>query len=102
MNGLEFARCLTAGDLTRVLVHAAPSQASVEVVDDEHRLIAAGDVDRDGEYSPMTELTIEDGTVRRREVWPTDEHHGLAVLLAGGAVYPVSYTHLTLPTKRIV
>lgn len=86
MNGLEFARCLTAGGLTRVLVHAAPSQASVEVVDDEHRLIASGDVDREGEYSPMTELTIESAGVTRREVWPSQEHHGLAVLLPGGEV----------------
>jgi hypothetical protein len=86
MNGLDFARCLTAGDLTRVLVHAAPSQASAEVCDDERRHIATGDVDRDGEYSPMTELTIEGGTVRRREVWPSEEHHGLAVLLPGGEV----------------
>ncbi len=31
MNGLEFCYSLTAGDLNRVLVHAAPSNASVEV-----------------------------------------------------------------------
>lgn len=86
MNGLEFARSLTAGGLTRVLVHAAPSQASVEVTDDEHRLVANGDVDRDGEYSPMTELTIVGAGVTRREVWPTQEHHGLAVLMSGGEV----------------
>lgn len=86
MNGLEFARCVTAGGLTQVLVHAAPSQASVEVTDDEHRLVARGDVDRDGEYSPMTELRMEGGGFTRHEVWPTDEHHGLAVLLPGGEV----------------
>jgi hypothetical protein len=31
MNGLEFARCLTAGGLGLVLAHAAPAQMSVEV-----------------------------------------------------------------------
>ena len=35
MNGLEFARCTTAGGFTRVLVHAAPAQASVEVIADD-------------------------------------------------------------------
>jgi len=35
MNGLEFARfATTAGGFSRVLVHAAPSQASVEVIAD--------------------------------------------------------------------
>ncbi len=86
MNGLEFARCLTAGDLTRVLVHAAPTQMSVEVVDDEHRLVASGDADRHGDYSPMTELVLVGGRIERREIWPTEEHHGLAVLLSGGEV----------------
>lgn len=86
MNGLEFARGLTAGDLTRVLVHAAPTQMSVEVTDDEQHLVAAGDADRDGDYSPMTELVLVGGRVERREIWPTEEHHGLAVLLSGGEV----------------
>lgn len=33
MNGLEFARCTTAGGFRRVLIHAAPDQAKVEIVD---------------------------------------------------------------------
>lgn len=86
MNGLEFARSLTAGGLTQVLVHAAPAHASVEVVDDDHRLVARGDVDREGDYSPMTELTLHDGQLSRREVWPSPDHHGLPVLLPGGEV----------------
>lgn len=86
MNGLEFARCLTAGDLTRALMHAAPSQVSVEVRTDDGKLIAHGDLDRDGDYSPMTLLTVVDGEVRREEVWPSEEHHGLPVLLPGGEV----------------
>jgi hypothetical protein len=86
MNGLEFARCITAEGLTRVLVHAAPERVSVEVVDDQHHLVVAGDADRVGDYSPMTELTIDADRVARREVWPDENHHGLPVLLPGGEV----------------
>lgn len=85
MNGLEFSRCLTAGGLRRVLVHAAPAQLSVEVTDDRG-IVASGEADREGNYLPMTELVVQDGQVRRREVWPEQEHQGLAVLLAGGEV----------------
>lgn len=86
MNGLEFTTALTAGGLRQVLVHAAPAQASVEVRADDDTLIAKGDVERDGDYSPMTLITLDDSEVRRQEVWPTDDHLGMAVLLAGGEV----------------
>ena len=36
MNGLEFARCTTAGGFRRVLIHAAPAQAHVEICDENH------------------------------------------------------------------
>lgn len=84
MNGLEFGRYLTAGGLHHVLVHAAPASLSVEVVADDRSLVAAGDVDREGDYSPITELRLVDGSVERREVWPDDGHLGLPVLLPGG------------------
>ena len=45
MNGLEFARCTTAGDFTRVLVDAAPAKASVEVIADDGRVVAREDLD---------------------------------------------------------
>lgn len=86
MNGLEFARCTTAGGFTRVLVHAAPGLASVEVTADDGRLIARADVDRDGDYSPMTLMVLDGQRIRRSEVWPGEELHGLPVLLAGGEV----------------
>jgi hypothetical protein len=70
MNGLEFARYLTAGGLGLVLVHAAPAQMSVEVIDDDPRLVAAGDADRHGDYAPMTVLVIDHGRVERREIRP--------------------------------
>jgi hypothetical protein len=86
MNGLEFSRATTAGEFRRVLVHAAPAQISVEVVDDDGRRIVQADVDRVGEYSPMTLLDLADGEVHRSEVWPGEQHDGLLVLLSGGEV----------------
>ncbi len=84
MNGLEFSRCTAAGDPHRVLVHAAPGNAKVEVTAEDDGVIARGDVERVGEYSPMTLLELDGSTVRRSEVWPTDQLYGIPVLLAGG------------------
>ena len=87
MNGLEFSRALTAGGLRRVLVHAAPSQAQVEVTGDDGSHVASGRPEREGDYTPITELSLaEDGRISRREVWPDDSYLGLPVLLAGGEV----------------
>lgn len=85
MNGLEFARSTTAGDLRRVLVHAAPAQLSLEITADNGDPILSGNADRAGEYSPMTLLDLTAG-VTRKEVWPDDSMLGLPVLLAGGEV----------------
>lgn len=86
MNGLEFARCTTAGNITSALVHAAPAKMSVRITDADGALIAKGDADRTGEYSPMTLLVIHGEQITRSEVWPDSEMYGLAVLLAGGEV----------------
>lgn len=86
MNGLEFARCTTAGGFDRVLIHAAPGKAKVEVIADDDRVVARADLGRSGEYSPMTLLDLDGSTLRRSEVWPTDDLYGLPVLLAGGEV----------------
>ena len=86
MNGLEFSRALTAGDLRRVLVHAAPAQAQIEVVDDDGKTIASGRPEREGEHTPMTELRLDGDAVARTEVWPDESHIGLPVILAGGEV----------------
>lgn len=86
MNGLEFARATTASGFTHVLVHAAPSQAAIEIADDEGRRILRTDADRTGNYSPMTLLELSGGTMRRNEIWPTEAHYGLIVLLSGGEV----------------
>ena len=86
MNGLEFARCTTAGGFTTVLIHAAPARMSVEIRTENGELVTRGDVDRDGEYSPMTLLARDGEVLERAEIWPSAEHHGLPVLLSGGEV----------------
>src|SRR3954469_12751170 len=72
MNGLEFAKATTAGGFERVLIHAAPAQASVEVRSNTGEVVANGEVDRDGDYSPMTLLELTGGKLRRQEIWPGD------------------------------
>lgn len=86
MNGLEFTRATTAGGFTRVLVHAAPAHAQVEIRADDDRLIAQGDAERDGDYSPMTLLEIDGDQLHRGEIWPDESLYGLPVLVAGGEV----------------
>ncbi|MBB3081991.1 hypothetical protein [Geodermatophilus sabuli] len=86
MNGLEFARATTAGGFSRVLVHAAPARLQVEVVAEDDSVVVRADSDRDGDYSPITLLQLDGGTVTRSEVWPDAAMQGLPVLLPGGEV----------------
>jgi hypothetical protein len=86
MNGLEFCRSFTAGDLRHVLVHAAPSQMELEVRTEDGALVAGGRAERTEDYSPITELRLDGDGIHRREIWPTDDHLGLPVLLPGGEV----------------
>ena len=48
--------------------------------------VARADLERSGEYSPMTLVEIDGRAIRRSEVWPTEDFYGLPVLLAGGEV----------------
>ena len=86
MNGLEFARCTTAGGFERVLIHAAPGAAGITITDGDDRVVARGDLPRQGDYSPMTLIERDGSGLRRREVWPDEALYGLPVLLAGGEV----------------
>ena len=52
MNGLEFARCTTAGGFGRVLIHAAPGRAKIEVIADDDRVVARADLDRAASTRP--------------------------------------------------
>jgi len=69
-----------------VLIHAAPGQARIEIIDAADRVLARADLNRSGEYSPMTLVELDGSRLQRSEVWPTEEHHGLPVLLSGGEV----------------
>lgn len=87
MNGLESARATTAGGFERVLIHAAPAQASVEVTtEDGTPVVRADQLDREGDYSPMTLVERDGDSLRRCEVWPDETLYGLPVLLSGGEV----------------
>ena len=87
MNGLEFSRATTASRFTRALIHAAPAQLSVEIVDHRDIIVArSNDLDRIGDYLPMTLLIIDGTAISRSEAWPDDSMYGLPVLLAGGEV----------------
>jgi hypothetical protein len=86
MNGLEFAKCTTAGGFGRVLIHAAPADAKIEIIDGDDTVVARADLRRTGDYSPMTLIELDGSAMRRSEVWPDAGLYGLPVLLAGGEV----------------
>ena len=68
MNGLEFARCTTAGGFGRVLIHAAPADAKIEIIDGDDTVVARADLQRAGEYSPMTLIELDGPTTGLRRV----------------------------------
>src|SRR3954466_16302663 len=86
MNGLDFARALTAGGFSRVLVHAAPSRLRVHVTSGDGATVASGEPDRAGEDSPITPLELAGARLRRAAPWPDDGYLGLPVLRPGGEV----------------
>ena len=85
-TGLAFARGRI--DPTEVLwVHAAPDRLAVTVRAGDERIVGRGEpLEREGHYLPMTRLTLEDGTVRREDRWPTQADLGSLVILPGGEV----------------
>jgi hypothetical protein len=56
------------------------------VIDGDDRVVARADLERSGEYSPMTLIELAGPAMRRSEVWPAEDMFGLPVLLAGGEV----------------
>jgi hypothetical protein len=85
-TGMEFARGRI--DPTSVLwVHAAPERLAVTVREGDDRVIARGeDLRREGQYLPMTRLTLEGDEVRREDRWPAEADLGSLVILPGGEV----------------
>ncbi len=85
-TGLSFARCrLDSADI--VLVHAAPDALRVEVrAEDGSRRAFADQLRLEGDYYPMTRLTLAGASVVRTDGWPEAADIGRPVLLPGGEV----------------
>jgi hypothetical protein len=83
--GLEFARARLDG-YARLLVHAAPSRVDVDVRDGEGtQLASATGLEAEG-ATPMSRMTVRDGSIHRENVWPDESDVGLPVILPGGEV----------------
>jgi hypothetical protein len=83
--GLEFA-CARLDGYATLLVHAAPSRIEVVVRDAAGaQLASAEDLEAEG-ATPMTRLTVREGSIQRENVWPGDSDVGLPVILPGGEV----------------
>jgi|SRR5690606_33945247 len=67
-----------------VLVHAAPEYLTVEVEDENGDMVAfAQDLPRTQE-SPIALLRREGPVLVREDLWPTEAHLGMVVILPGG------------------
>ncbi len=83
--GLEVAHCLM-DPFDVVLAHSLPEKVDIEVVDEDGKRVAKGAGLRADGATPMSRLTIEDGGIRRENVWPTDADLGRPVIVAAGEV----------------
>ena len=84
-RGISFARGVM-DSCEIVLVHAAPSMLRVEVRDEKAIQVAFGDNLARTAESPMTQLTVKNGSVSRHDMWPTEADLGRPVILPGGEV----------------
>lgn len=84
-TGVPFARGRL--DATNVLlVHAAPPMLTIEVRSDSGKRIAyAQDLAQTADR-PMARLTVQGESIRREDLWPTQEDLGRLVILPGGEV----------------
>ena len=84
-QGLLFARGrLQATDL--LLVHAAPANLRVDVVDVAGKLLARGTNLRRTAETPIALLRRRDGCIEREDIWPGEREIGWPMILAGGEV----------------
>ena len=84
-TGMSFARGRL--DATEVmLVHAPPPTLTVEVrSEDGQRLAYAQDLEQTVDR-PIARLTVQGKSLRREDLWPTQEDIGRPVILPGGEV----------------
>ncbi len=86
MLGMEFARAVSAA-ADVVLAHSLPERVDVVVRDGSgERVIARGEGLADEPSRPMARLVVGGGTVRRKNIWPSEEDLGRPVILPGGEV----------------
>jgi hypothetical protein len=83
--GLEFARGRLDG-YARLLVHAAPSRIDVDVRDVEGTQLAWAEGLQAEGATPMSRLTVREGSILRENAWPDESDVGLPVILPGGEV----------------
>ena len=69
-----------------MLIQSAPADAEVRIIDGDDTVVARADLQRTGDYSPMTLIELDSSAMRRSEVWPDADLCGVPVLLAGGEV----------------
>ena len=83
--GLEVARG-RSGEHDVMLAHAMPERIDITVIDADGTVIASGHDLRHDAVTPITRLTLEGGTVRRENIWPSPTDLGLPVILPGGEI----------------
>ena len=71
---------------TRVLGHSLPESIDVDVRELDGPMVATTTDLRGEEQTPMAELEIDGGAIRRRQMWPSDDDLGTPVILPGGEV----------------
>ena len=84
-TGLPFARGRL--DATNsLLVHAPPPVLTVEIRSENgERLAYAQDLEQTADR-PMAQLTVHEGEITRKDIWPAESDIGQTVILPGGEV----------------
>jgi len=83
--GLEFATGRSAPTET-MLGHSLPERVDVEVRDEAGAMIARADGLEHEAVTPMSRLTLRNGSIERENVWPGPDDIERPVILPGGEV----------------
>jgi hypothetical protein len=69
-----------------MILHSPAEYLSVEVYDDDRKLVAKGKDLKRTQQSPMCLLRIQGDQLIREDFWPTEAEVGTLVLLPGGEI----------------